>query len=87
MAAFTEGNFVKLFRLAQLMVEYLLFNQDSLAAHKAQLLQASTPPLPTLCHPACLDENCSRSSHESSASTSTSQEKPNASLQLCLVSC
>jgi hypothetical protein len=43
MAAFTEGNFVKLFRLAQLMVEYLLFNQDSLAAHKAQLLQASTP--------------------------------------------
>jgi hypothetical protein len=65
MAAFTEGNFVKLFRLAQLMVEYLLFNQDSLAAHKAHLLQASTPSLsPTPRLPACLDENCSQVKQE-----------------------
>ncbi|KAG0600897.1 hypothetical protein M758_11G069200 [Ceratodon purpureus] len=37
---FTEANFVKIFRLAQLMVEYLLHVQELLADHKAELLQA-----------------------------------------------
>lgn len=36
---FTEANFVKIFRLAQLMVEYLLHVQELLAGHKSELLQ------------------------------------------------
>ncbi|XP_073384942.1 uncharacterized protein [Physcomitrium patens] len=37
---FTEANFVKIFRLAQLMVEYLLHVQELLAEHKSELLRA-----------------------------------------------
>lgn len=37
---FTEANFVKIFRLAQLMVEYLLHVQELLADHKSELLQS-----------------------------------------------
>ena len=32
--AVTEGNFVKLYKLSQLMVEYLLYVQDTLVEHK-----------------------------------------------------
>ncbi|CAK9206371.1 unnamed protein product [Sphagnum troendelagicum] len=37
---FTEANFVKLFRLSQLMVEYLLHVQELLAIHKSELILA-----------------------------------------------
>ncbi|KAI5070524.1 hypothetical protein GOP47_0014867 [Adiantum capillus-veneris] len=37
---FTEANFVKLFRLSQLMVEYLLHTQEVLVSQKSQLLEA-----------------------------------------------
>ncbi|KAK3254491.1 hypothetical protein CYMTET_36294 [Cymbomonas tetramitiformis] len=39
---FSEHNFIKIFRLSQLMVEYLLHNQDVLAMHKSKLLSAHT---------------------------------------------
>ncbi|OAE29684.1 hypothetical protein AXG93_509s1370 [Marchantia polymorpha subsp. ruderalis] len=39
---FTEANFVKIFRIAQLMVEYLLHVQELLAGHKSQLLADGT---------------------------------------------
>ncbi|KAG0563605.1 hypothetical protein KC19_8G044800 [Ceratodon purpureus] len=38
----SEANFVKIFRLAQLMVEYLLHVQALLAYHKSELLQSRT---------------------------------------------
>ncbi|KAJ7522776.1 hypothetical protein O6H91_18G026000 [Diphasiastrum complanatum] len=37
---FTEQNFMKLFRLSQLMIEYLLHVQETLGSHKKQLLEA-----------------------------------------------
>eukprot|EP01018_Ginkgo_biloba_P011295 Gb_03048 [translate_table: standard] len=37
---FTESNFIKIFRLSQLMVEYLLHVQEILVAHKTKLMEA-----------------------------------------------
>ncbi|KAL3686002.1 hypothetical protein R1sor_004024 [Riccia sorocarpa] len=39
---FTEANFIKIFRLAQLMVEYLLHVQELLAAQRTELLANET---------------------------------------------